>query len=188
MHAASKPAGPQAREGRTFKGIWRRLVWPLFHYPKPQELGRLHFCVIFKMLEALFASVHTIFPDGATYFIPASAVVSIIFAVWLWARVSAVRVAPATHTRSENGARVPSGGGAARGRRGELGTACNFASSLASCRCLLSDNNHMALKSLTQALWSICRWYKRLLIFRMQSLRVPTVSCSQSTSTWPSSW
>ena len=55
------------------------------------------------MLEALFASVHTIFPDGATYFIPASAVVSIIFAVWLWARVSAVRVAPATHTRSENG-------------------------------------------------------------------------------------
>ncbi|KAK9833763.1 hypothetical protein WJX74_005205 [Apatococcus lobatus] len=55
------------------------------------------------MLEALLASVHTIFPDSATYFIPASAVVSIIFAVWLWGRVSAVRVAPATHTRSENG-------------------------------------------------------------------------------------
>ena len=55
------------------------------------------------MLEAVFASVHTIFPDSFTYFIPASAVVSIIFAIWLWIRVSAVRVAPATHTRSENG-------------------------------------------------------------------------------------
>ena len=55
------------------------------------------------MLGPLLASVHTIFPDSFTYFIPAAAVVSILFAVWLWARVSAVRVAPATHTRSENG-------------------------------------------------------------------------------------
>ena len=55
------------------------------------------------MLGSLSASVHTIFSDSSTYFIPASAVVSILFAIWLWGRVAAIRVAPATHTRSENG-------------------------------------------------------------------------------------
>ena len=55
------------------------------------------------MLGPLLASVHTIFGDSATYFIPTAAVLSIVFAVWLWGRVSTVRVAPATHTRSENG-------------------------------------------------------------------------------------
>ncbi len=66
--------------------------------PEPGVVYRLT-----RMFGPLMASVHTIFPDSIAYFIPASAVVSILFAVWLWIRVSAIRVAPATHTRSENG-------------------------------------------------------------------------------------
>ena len=142
------------------------------------------------MLEAVFASVHTIFPDSFTYFIPASAVVSIIFAVWLWIRVSAVRVAPATHTRSENGREYL----LEEEQRGEDEVSWEQ-----------TPVTHLAPLTLRYPLCGVrpvfvrfvpshsrffltCRLCKRLLIFRMLLLRVPTAFCSLSTSTWLFLW
>ena len=133
------------------------------------------------MLGALLASVHTIFPDSATYFIPSAAGLSIIFAVWLWARVSAVRVAPATHTRSENGREYL----LEEEQRGEdevyLG-AYRTDHSTAFC------STQGLSKSQILCCGGFCRSCRRLQISRMLLLKEQTASCSQNTSTWLSLW
>ena len=56
-------------------------------------------------MEAHLHSVHTVFSSAVpTILIPASALVSIAFGIWLWYRVSAIKVGNGHHgLRTENG-------------------------------------------------------------------------------------
>lgn len=56
-------------------------------------------------MEAHLHSVHTVFPSAVpTILIPVSALLSIAFGIWLWYRVSAIKVGNGHHgLRTENG-------------------------------------------------------------------------------------